>query len=102
MNGSLSHILLYIFLVLLVYFAARIYRIRHFASLTLAVTVGVVYLLNVMTVEDLDQGRHGEFILAGLSGIIIAAFFLYAILKDREPDVQTTDLRANYSWTSLS
>lgn len=86
MNGSLQHIGIYLFLVLVVYFVGRQYRIRHFAALTLAVTVGVVYLLNVITVEDLDQGRHAEFILAAISGIIIAAFFLYAILKDRDPE----------------
>jgi hypothetical protein len=86
MKGSLKHVGVYLFLVIVVYFVGRQYKIKHFAALTLAVTVGVVYLLNVITVEDLDQGRHAEFILAAISGIIIAAFFLYAILKDKEPE----------------
>jgi len=77
-------VLIYLVLVLSVYFVARVSGIRYFSALALAVSVGAVYLLNQMTVEDLDGGNHAEYILAAMSGIVIAAYFLYAISSDRE------------------
>ena len=83
-NDSAYHVFVYLFLVLIVYFVARSEGIRHFSALTLAVSVGTAYLLNKITVDNLDNGNHSEYILAAMSGIIIAAYFLYAILADRE------------------
>ena len=90
----MKQVLVYLILVVVVYFIGRkTFHVRHFSSLTLAVTIGLVYLLHNAELErQLDNGQHGEFLLMGISGIIIAIYFLCAIINDREDSTRDISL----------